>query len=126
MRGAGRSTRRAAKEFARNLIWLLAVFGSLAAFLVLGAGVPPLGALAFVGLIVPVLAAVVTALALLGGAPDGTLPGGNLGAGGEGGRYPGGSYHPGYLGGGSGGGGHGGGDFGGDFGGGGGDGGGGF
>ena len=58
MRGAVGFRKRAGKEFARNLMWLLAVFGLLAAVSVLVAGVPPLGALAFVGFFVPVVAGV--------------------------------------------------------------------
>jgi hypothetical protein len=122
MRG-GRFPRRAGREFARNLMWLLAVFGLLAAVSVLVAGVPPLGALAFVGFFVPVVAGIVTVLAHWGRAEEERLYTGGEGGrytGSEGGYHPGGVYHAGYYGDG-GGGDHGGGDFGG-----GGDGGGGF
>ena len=83
MRG-GRFPRRAGREFARNLMWLLAVFGLLAAVSVLVAGVPPLGALAFVGFFVPVVAGVVTVVAPWGGGG-----GGRVDTGGGGGRYTG-------------------------------------
>jgi uncharacterized membrane protein YgcG len=69
----GHLPNRVGREFARNLIWILAVFGPLAAFLFFAAGTPLVGLLAFVGICVLPLAAIVTLLALWSGAPDETL-----------------------------------------------------
>ena len=113
--------RRAGREFVRNLIWMLAVFGPLAAILVPTAHLPLLGVLAFVVVSVSVMAAILTMLVLWSGV-DGEVP---LGADGlrwsERGNPPPDQSHPGIYGGGSHGayggaeysGGHGGGEFGG-------------
>jgi len=61
----------AGKEFVRSLIWMLAAFAPLAAILILGAGLPPLGVLAFGGVFVPVLATLITVLKVVGGGGPG-------------------------------------------------------
>ena len=73
MTRGGHLPKRVGGEFARNLIWILAVFGPLGAFLFFAAGTPLVGLLAFVGICVLPLAAIVTLLALWSGAPDETL-----------------------------------------------------
>jgi uncharacterized membrane protein YgcG len=88
MRG-GHLPKRVGREFARNLIWILAIVGPLAAFLFFAAVVPPVGLLAFVGICVPLLAAIVTLLVLWSGAPDERLLGSNRGVEGERGYHPG-------------------------------------
>jgi len=80
----GHLQKRVGREFARNLIWIFAIFGPLAAFL-FAAGTPLVGLLAFVGICVLPLAAIVTLLALWSGAPDETLFRGYYGMEGEGG-----------------------------------------
>jgi uncharacterized membrane protein YgcG len=85
----GRLPRRVGREFARNLIWILVFIGPLAALLFFAAGTPLVGLLAFVGVCVLPLAAMVTLLALWSGAPDETLLRGYHGVEGEGGYHPG-------------------------------------
>ena len=56
----GHLLKRAGREFAKNLIWMAVVFGSLAAILVAATDLPLIGAMAFVGVSVAVVAAIVT------------------------------------------------------------------
>ena len=108
--GDGHLMRRAGREFAKNLLWMVVAFGILAAILVASTSLPLVGAMAFVGAAAAVMAAIVTALVLgtnahdeppIGGQqPD--HPGGSPGRGGvwlDGGGWDGG----GGLGGGGGG-----------------------
>jgi uncharacterized membrane protein YgcG len=73
MRPSGYLLKRAGREFARNLIWMLVVFGSLGAILVFATHLPLLGMAAFVGISVSVMAAIVTVVALWSGARNETL-----------------------------------------------------
>lgn len=72
MRGV-RLLKRAGGEFLRNLFWMLAVFGPMAAILIPVAHLPLLGTVVFVVNSVSVAAAVLTVLALWGGAHDEAL-----------------------------------------------------
>jgi hypothetical protein len=69
----GHPLKRAGKEFARNLIWMLLVFGPLGAILIPVAHLPLLGVFALVGFFVSVTAAIMTAVALWSGAHDEAL-----------------------------------------------------
>jgi hypothetical protein len=72
MRGAGYLLKRAGREFVRNILWLLAVFGALGAILVFATQLPLVGVAAFVGNSVSAMAAIVTVVALWSGAQDET------------------------------------------------------
>jgi hypothetical protein len=72
VRGAGHLLKRAGREFVRNLMWMLAVFGAMGAVLVFATQLPLLGVAAFVGISVSVMAAIVTVGALWSGARDET------------------------------------------------------
>jgi hypothetical protein len=67
-----RLLKRAGREFARNLTWLLAGFGLLGAILVLATQLPLLGVAAFVSVFASVMAAIATVVVLWSGAPDET------------------------------------------------------
>lgn len=67
---AGRSRKRAGKEFVRNLIWMPVAYAPLAAILAFGANTPLRGALVFGGISVPVTAAFVTVVVLRAEAGD--------------------------------------------------------
>ncbi len=71
--------KRAGREFLRNLIWMAVVFGPLATILIVGAGLPLLGAWPFVGIFVSVIAAITTVLTLWRGAHVQSLLRGNRG-----------------------------------------------
>ncbi len=109
---AGRSRKRASKEFVRNLIWVLVAYAPLAAILIFGANTPLGGVLVFGGIFVPVTAAFVTGVVLWADAGDEVLLRGAGRTWGESGYHSGGTFYPGFLdggGGGDGGGGDGGG-----------------
>jgi hypothetical protein len=73
----GHLLKRAGREFVRNLIWMAVAFGSLAAILVAATDLPLVGAMAFVGVSVAVVAAIVTVVVLWSGARDETPLGGH-------------------------------------------------
>ena len=85
--GDGHLMRRAGREFAKNLLWMVVAFGILAAILVASTSLPLVGAMAFVGAAAAVMAAIVTALVLGTNAHDEPPIGGQQ-------HYPGG-YYPG-------------------------------
>jgi hypothetical protein len=66
----GHLLKRAGREFAKNLMWMAVVFGSLGAILVFATQLPLLGVAAFVGIFASAMAAIVTVLALWSGAHD--------------------------------------------------------
>jgi hypothetical protein len=68
----GHLLQRAGREFAKNMLWMAVVFGSLAAILVAATDLPLVGAMAFVGVSVAVVAAIVTVVVLWSGARDET------------------------------------------------------
>jgi hypothetical protein len=68
----GHLLKRAGREFAKNLLWMAVVLGSLAAVLVAATNLPLVGTMAFVGVCVAVVAAVVTVVVIWSGAYDGT------------------------------------------------------
>ncbi len=98
MRGTERLAKRTGKEFVRNLIRMLVASTPLAAILILGAGLSPLGVLAFVGIFfVPVTAAMATVAVLRSGADGEARIGRHGRTWGERGHYSGGSsHHPGF------------------------------
>ncbi|HET6659522.1 MAG TPA: hypothetical protein VFH16_06375 [Rubrobacter sp.] len=91
MSSSGHLMKRAGREFAKNVIWMAVVFGSLAAILAAATNLPLVGTMVFVGVSVAVLAAIVTVGALWSGAPDEWSPGGHDYPG----SHPGGGYWPG-------------------------------
>ena len=72
----GHLLKRAGREFAKNLLWMAVVFGSLAAILVAATDLPLVGTMAFVGVCVAVLASLLTVGVLWSDAPDETPLGG--------------------------------------------------
>jgi hypothetical protein len=68
----GHLLRRAGREFVKNLLWMGVVFGLLAAVLVVATNLPLVGTMAFVGVCVAVVAAVVTVVVIWSGAYDET------------------------------------------------------
>jgi hypothetical protein len=70
MRSSGHLLRRAGREFVRNLIWMALVFGSLAAILAAVTDLSLVGVMAFVGVCVAIMAAIVTVGVLWSGAHD--------------------------------------------------------
>jgi hypothetical protein len=77
----GHLLKRAGTEFVKNLIWMSVVFGLLAAVLAAATDLSLVGTMAFVGVCVAVVAAVVTVVVIWSGAygspPDrGDGPGG--------------------------------------------------
>ena len=68
----GHLLKRAGREFAKNLLWMAVVFGLLAAVLVAATNLPLVGTMAFVGVCVAVVAAVVTVVVIWSGAYDET------------------------------------------------------
>jgi hypothetical protein len=72
MRSSGHLLQRAGREFARNLIWMAVVFGGLAAFLAAATDLSLVGVMAFVGVCVAVMAAIVTVIGLWSGAHNET------------------------------------------------------
>ena len=99
---AGRSRKRAVKEFARNLIWVLVAYAPLAAILAFGANTPLRGLLIFGGVFAPVTAAFVTGVVLWTNAGDEALLGGDGRTWGESGYHSGGTHYPGFQDGGAG------------------------
>src|SRR5215208_7372988 len=65
----GHLLKRAGREFAKNLLWMAVVFGLLAAVLVVATYLPLVGTMAFVGVCVAVVAAVVTVVVIWSGDP---------------------------------------------------------
>jgi uncharacterized membrane protein YgcG len=76
MRDDGRLLRRAVREFAKNLAWMVVAFGALGAILVAATDLPLVGAMAFVGAAAAVLAAIVTGVVIGSNAHDETPIGG--------------------------------------------------
>jgi hypothetical protein len=70
MRSSGHLLKRAGREFLRNLIWMAVVFGSLGAILAAVTDLSLVGTMAFVGVCVAVMAAIVTVVVLWSGAHD--------------------------------------------------------
>jgi hypothetical protein len=68
----GHLLKRASREFAKNLLWMAVVFGLLAAVLAAATNLPLVGTMAFVGVCVAVVAAVVTVVVIWSGAYDET------------------------------------------------------
>jgi uncharacterized membrane protein YgcG len=73
----GHLLKRAGREFTKNLIWMAVVFGSLAAILVAATDLSLVGAMAFVGAFVAVMAAIMTIVVLWSEAHDETRLGGH-------------------------------------------------
>jgi hypothetical protein len=72
MRSSGHLLKRAGTEFAKHLLWMAVVFGSLAAILAAVTYLSLLEVMAFVGVFVVVMAAIVTAEVILSGTRDKT------------------------------------------------------
>ena len=62
--------KRSGREFARNLLWMAVVLGSLAAILVAATALPLAGVMVFVGVFAAVMAAIVTVVVIWSGAYD--------------------------------------------------------
>jgi hypothetical protein len=69
MRSSGHLLKRAGREFAKNIVWMAVVFGSMAAVLAAATDLSLIGLMAFVGVSVAVMAAIVTVV-LWSGAHD--------------------------------------------------------
>jgi uncharacterized membrane protein YgcG len=76
MRDDGRLLRRAVREFAKNLAWMVVAFGALGAILVAATDLPLVGAMAFVAAASAVMAAIVTGVVIGINAHDETPIGG--------------------------------------------------
>jgi predicted signal transduction protein with EAL and GGDEF domain len=72
MRSSGHLLKRAGREFAKNLLWMAVVLGSLAAILVAATDLPLAGVTLFVGVFAAVMAAIVTVVVIWSGAYDET------------------------------------------------------
>jgi hypothetical protein len=68
----GHLLKRAGREFARNLLWMAVVLGSLAAILVVATDLSLAGVMVFVGVFAAVMAAIVTVVVIWSGAYDET------------------------------------------------------
>jgi uncharacterized membrane protein YgcG len=68
----GHLLKRAGREFAKNLLWMAVVFGSLAAILAAVTDLSLLEVMAFVSVSVVVMAAIVTVVVIWSGAYDET------------------------------------------------------
>jgi hypothetical protein len=68
----GHLLRRAVREFAKNLLWMAVVLGSLAVILVAATDLPLAGVTFFVGVFAAVMAAIVTVVVIWSGAYDET------------------------------------------------------
>jgi uncharacterized membrane protein YgcG len=92
----GHLLKRAGREFAKNLTWMVVAFGALAAILVAATDLPLVGAMAFVGTTASVMASIVTGVVIGSGArgetpiggqqhhyPEGYYPVGSPGPGGD-------------------------------------------
>jgi hypothetical protein len=77
MRSSGHLLKRAGREFMRNLLWMAVVFGSLAAILAAATDLSLVEVMAFVGVCVAVMAAIVTVVVLWSGAHGETRLGGH-------------------------------------------------
>ena len=55
---------RASREFAKTFLWMLAILGPLSAVVFVAAGVPLVKMLVFVGILVCIVAAIITVLGL--------------------------------------------------------------
>ena len=75
-RRGGHLLKRASREFVRNVLWMLGVFGLLGAILVFATQLPLLGVAIYVGIFASVLAAIVTVVVAWSGAPYETPLGG--------------------------------------------------
>jgi hypothetical protein len=88
--------KRAGREFVRNLLWMAVVFGSLAAILAVVTELSLVEVMAFVGVCVAVMAAIVTVGVLWRGAHDEPRLGGHADSGSppeiRGGDWPGGGW----------------------------------
>jgi hypothetical protein len=73
MRAAGHLLKRAGREFVRNLMWMLAVFGALGVILVFATHLPLVGVATFVGIFASVMAVIATVVVLWSGAHDETF-----------------------------------------------------
>ena len=76
MRNDGHLLQRVGREFVKNAIWMVVVFGALGAILVAATDLPMVGVMVFVGAFVAVLAAIMTGVAFWSGAREDTSPGG--------------------------------------------------
>jgi hypothetical protein len=74
--GDGHLIKRVGREFVKNAIWMVVVFGTLGAILVAATDLPVVGVTVFVGAFVAVLAAVMTGVTFWSGAHEVTSPGG--------------------------------------------------
>lgn len=72
MRSSRHLLKRAGREFAKNLLWMAVVLGSLAAILIAATDLPLVGTMAFVGVFAAVMAAIVTVVVTWSGAYDET------------------------------------------------------
>jgi predicted signal transduction protein with EAL and GGDEF domain len=72
MRSSRHLLKRAGREFAKNLLWMAVVLGSLAAILVAATDLPLAGVTLFVGVFAAVMAAIVTVVVIWSGAYDET------------------------------------------------------
>jgi hypothetical protein len=77
MRAAGHLLKRAGREFVRNLMWMLAVFGALGVILVFATHLPLVGVATFVGIFASVMAVIATVVVLWSGAHDETFVSGH-------------------------------------------------
>jgi hypothetical protein len=68
----GHLLKRTGREFAKNFVWMAVVFGGLAAFLAAASDLSLIGVMAFVGVSVAIMAAIVTVVVLWSGARDET------------------------------------------------------
>ncbi len=66
----GQLLRRAGREFAKNLTWMVVAFGAMAAILVAATDLPLAGVIFFVGVFAAVMAAIVTVVVTWSGAYD--------------------------------------------------------
>jgi len=73
----GHLPKRAGREFVKNLIWMLVVFGVLGVILSAATDLPLVGVLVFVGAPVTVMAAIMTVVVLWSRAHDEALLGGD-------------------------------------------------
>jgi hypothetical protein len=72
--GDGHLMKRVGREFVKNAIWMVVVFGALGAILVAATDLPLVGVTVFVGAFVAVLAAIMTGVAFWSGAHEDTTP----------------------------------------------------
>jgi hypothetical protein len=70
MRSSGHLLKRAGREFAKNLLWMAVVLGSLAAILIAATDLPLVGVMFFVVVFAAAMAAMVTVVVVWSGAYD--------------------------------------------------------